>query len=75
MRRGPCARIARVVFGALVFVQPRPTLSVSDAIHAATALRHGIGLVVSADSDFDGIPGIERVDPLDDARLAALAND
>jgi predicted nucleic acid-binding protein len=64
-----------VVFGALELVERHTSLSVADAIHAATALRQGIGLVVSADSDFDGIPGIERLDPLDSSRIAALATD
>lgn len=74
-----CAAIhptdSEVVFDALELVERRAGLTVSDAIHAATALRHGLGIVVSADSDFDDVPGIERVDPLDDARLAALATD
>jgi uncharacterized protein len=65
----------KVVLGALDLIENRPGLSVSDAIHAATALTHGIGHVVSADSDFDDIPGIERVDPLDSPRLAALTSD
>lgn len=64
-----------VVFGALDLVEQRPALSVSDAIHVATALRHGLRVVVSADSDFDRVPGIERVDPLDLSRIAALATD
>lgn len=34
-----------------------------DAVHAATALEAGIGVIVSPDSDFDGIPGIVRIDP------------
>lgn len=44
-----------------------------DAVHAATAVAAGIGAIVSPDGDFDGIPGLVRIDPrrLDDA-LAAL---
>ncbi|MEI2778509.1 MAG: PIN domain-containing protein [Tetrasphaera sp.] len=34
-----------------------------DAVHAATALAAGFGSIVSCDSDFDGIPGLRRVDP------------
>jgi predicted nucleic acid-binding protein len=34
-----------------------------DAVHAATALVAGIGEILSADSDFDGLPGLTRVDP------------
>ncbi len=34
-----------------------------DAVHAATALRHGFTSIVSCDADFDGIPGLRRIDP------------
>ena len=34
-----------------------------DAVHAATALLHGIPEIVSPDSDFDGIEGLMRLDP------------
>lgn len=34
-----------------------------DAVHAATALVAGIGEILSTDSDFDGLPGLTRVDP------------
>lgn len=34
-----------------------------DAVHAATALRAGFSEIVSLDRDFDGIPGLTRVDP------------
>ena len=60
---------------AMALMDDRSHLQTSDAIHAATALRHGITFLISADRDFDGIPGIERVDPLDGARLAALASE
>jgi len=43
----------------------RPQLSPRDALHAATALNAGISTVVSADSDFDYVDGITRVDPAD----------
>ncbi len=36
-----------------------------DAVHAATALEAGFTEIVSADSDFDGVPGLTRVDPTD----------
>lgn len=39
-------------------------LGANDRIHVATALAHGIDLIVSADAAFDGIPGIRRIDPL-----------
>jgi len=34
-----------------------------DAVHAATALHHGFSEIVSADTDFDGVPGLTRIDP------------
>lgn len=46
-------------------------MGANDRIHAATALAHGIGLIVSADAAFDGVPGLRRVDPLD-ARAQGL---
>jgi len=35
-----------------------------DAVHAATALAHGIQTIASSDAAFDGIPGLIRFDPL-----------
>jgi predicted nucleic acid-binding protein len=45
------------------------TVGGRDAVHAATALEAGIGVIVSNDADFDGIRGLTRIDPrrLDDA--------
>ncbi len=34
-------------------------------MHAATALRRGIGVIVSTDRAFDGVSGLERLDPRD----------
>ena len=36
-----------------------------DAVHAATALVHGIAEIVSPDQDFDSIAGLARIDPAD----------
>jgi predicted nucleic acid-binding protein len=33
-------------------------------VHAATALASGFTQIVSCDGDFDGIPGLERLDPV-----------
>lgn len=60
---------------AMGLMDDQPRLQISDAIHAATALRHGISVVVSADDDFDAVSGIERIDPLDSARLADLTSE
>jgi uncharacterized protein len=50
---------------ALTLLVGHPRLGVRDALHVATAMRRGIGLIVSPDQDLDGIPGVERLDPLD----------
>lgn len=34
-----------------------------DAVHAATAILAGFSQIVSADADFEGVPGLSRVDP------------
>lgn len=36
-----------------------------DAVHAATAIVHGIPEIVSPDRDFDGLEELLRVDPRD----------
>jgi len=61
-----------IVQMALRLMDGRPRLRTADAIHASTALAHGIETIVSADDDFDVIAGLERVDPLDRDRLATL---
>lgn len=40
-----------------------------DAVHAATALNHGLKHIISVDSHFDVIEGIIRVDPRKATRL------
>jgi predicted nucleic acid-binding protein len=47
-------------------------LDVRDAIFAAQALNRGIDVILSPDRDFDGIPGLERIDPADSAAVASL---
>ena len=40
-------------------------LSARDAIHAAVVIEHGLEGIVSADQDFDLVPGLRRYDPLE----------
>jgi uncharacterized protein len=47
-------------------------LDVRDAIFAAQALNRGIEAILSPDSDFDGIPGLRRIDPADAQAVATL---
>lgn len=48
-------------------------LDMRDAIFAAQALNRGIDAILSPDRGFDEISGLERIDPADDAAVAALA--
>lgn len=57
---------AMAVFGAHPAVTPR------DAVHAATAIERGVGRIVSADRHLDGIPGLQRIDPVDVDTIDAL---
>jgi predicted nucleic acid-binding protein len=48
------------------------SLDPNDRLHAGTCATHGIDVVLSANRAFDGIGGIERVDPLDPAAVERL---
>jgi predicted nucleic acid-binding protein len=48
-------------------------LSARDAVFAAVAARHGLDTILSADTDFDGLPGLRRIDPADSVAIAELA--
>ena len=50
---------------ALQLIEQIPTLRGRDAVHAATAAVHGLDTIISTDPDFDGIPGLRRIDPAD----------
>jgi predicted nucleic acid-binding protein len=47
-------------------------LDMRDAIFAAQALNRDIDAILSPDRDFDGIPGLERIDPADAEAVAKL---
>jgi predicted nucleic acid-binding protein len=47
-------------------------LDMRDAIFAAQALNREIDAILSPDKDFDGIPGLERIDPADPDAVATL---
>lgn len=47
-------------------------LDMRDAIFAAQALNRGIDAILSPDRGFDGIPGLERIDPADAEAVATL---
>lgn len=53
-----------------------PQLGVRDAVHAATAVRHDIGRILSTDQVFDEVREIDRIDPIDAmAAIDALRDD
>jgi hypothetical protein len=48
-------------------------LDARDAVFAALAINRGIDAILSADRAFDGINGLERIDPADERAVATLA--
>lgn len=59
----------------LSLIESHATLPTLDAIHAGIALRRGLEVVLSADRDFDSIPGLRRVDPSEEAAVAELVRE
>ncbi len=53
--------------------ETHPRLDARDAVFAALALNRGIDAILATDRAFDGIDGLERIDPADERALAALA--
>ncbi len=49
-----------------------PSAGTNDRLHAATCLANDIEVILSADTDFDDIPGVRRVDPLARDEVAQL---
>ncbi len=47
---------------ALELMKSYPSITSRDAIHAATMLNHGLREIISADPQFDLVPGIMRID-------------
>jgi uncharacterized protein len=47
-------------------------LDARDAVFAALAINRGIEAILATDRAFDGIDGLERVDPADDRAVATL---
>jgi predicted nucleic acid-binding protein len=50
-----------------------PGLDARDGVFAAVALNRGIDAILATDSAFDGVDGLERIDPTDRKALATLA--
>jgi predicted nucleic acid-binding protein len=60
--------LAADVRTAALLADRHPRLSARDLVHLAVMARLGVRRIVTADSDFDGLAGIERLDP---ARIAS----
>jgi len=52
-----------ILHTALDLIAESGTLGGRDAVHAATAVQHGLSIIVSPDTAFDNIPGLRRIDP------------
>ena len=50
---------------AIRLLQNIPGIAPRDAIHSAVVMEHGLDGIISADRDFDRIPGLRRYDPAD----------
>ena len=53
---------------ALALLLEHQRLSARDAVHIATMEDRGIRTILSADQDFDAVPGVDRMDPRDFVR-------
>lgn len=51
------------VRGACDLLERQPGLTPRDAVHVVTMQSHGIEMIVSADTHFDSVEGIRRIDP------------
>jgi uncharacterized protein len=49
-------------------------LDVRDAVFAALAINRGIDAILTTDRAFEGIEGLERIDPADERAVAMLAS-
>ena len=47
-------------------------IGANDRLHVGTCIVHGIDILVSADTGFDRVQGIRRIDPLDHEALAEV---
>jgi uncharacterized protein len=60
---------------AIALFETHRRLTARDAMFAAVAHNRGVGAILSADQDFDDLPGLERIDPRDEAGVASLRAD
>ena len=55
--------LAEDVLSASRLADRHPDVSARDLVHAAVMQRMGTGRIISADTDFDRMEGVERLDP------------
>jgi predicted nucleic acid-binding protein len=55
----------------LTYIERFPPLSARDLLHVAVMTNNGLTSIISADTDFDRVPHITRVDP---RNLAGVTN-
>lgn len=53
--------------------ESHPDLDARDAIFAALAINRGIDAILATDRAFEGIDGLERIDPADERAVDTLA--
>lgn len=53
--------------------ESHPELDARDAVFAALALNRGIDAILATDRAFEGIAGLERIDPADERAVDTLA--
>ena len=53
-------------------LEQHPNLPVRDAVHCAVMSTSGINRIITADTHFDDIDGIQRIDPASDSLLNAF---
>jgi predicted nucleic acid-binding protein len=59
--------LSQPVLDEAVRLRQRSRMTLGDALVAATCLVHGLVLVTHNTADFDGIPGLDVLDPLKNA--------
>jgi predicted nucleic acid-binding protein len=68
----PVLPVTDEIFGKALALEAPPQLGANDRVHAATCLMTGIPAILTADTSFDDVRGLRRVDPLDERSLRRL---
>ena len=68
----PLLPVTDEAFRSALALQAPAHLGTNDRLHVGTCRVHDIDTIVSADSSFDAIRGIRRLDPLDPVALGSL---